>query len=153
MAALEKARALCRSLTLTPNEAERHGIHINRDGVRRSAFDLLSYPDIDMAVLQRVWPELREVDRFASEQVEVEARYAAYLERQNDEIGYLNRDDAISIPELDYGGMAGLSNELREKLSLVRPATLGQASRIEGMTPAALTLLLAEAKRRGRRAA
>jgi tRNA uridine 5-carboxymethylaminomethyl modification enzyme len=153
MAALEKARALCRSLTLTPNEAERHGIHINRDGVRRSAFDLLSYPDIDMAVLKRVWPELRVVDRIASEQVEVEARYAAYLERQNDEIGDLNRDDAISIPELDYGAMAGLSNELREKLSLVRPATLGQASRIEGMTPAALTLLLAEAKRRGRRAA
>jgi tRNA uridine 5-carboxymethylaminomethyl modification enzyme len=153
MAALEKARALCRSLTLTPNEAERHGIHINRDGVRRSAFDLLSYPDIDMAVLKRVWPELRVVDRIASEQVEVEARYAAYLERQNDEIGDLNRDDAISIPELDYGAMAGLSNELREKLSLVRPATLGQASRIEGMTPAALTLILAEAKRRGRRAA
>jgi tRNA uridine 5-carboxymethylaminomethyl modification enzyme len=153
MAALEKARALCQSLTLTPNGAERHGIHINRDGVRRSAFDLLSYPDIDMAVLKRVWPELRVVDRIASEQVEVEARYAAYLERQNDEIGDLNRDDAISIPELDYGAMAGLSNELREKLSLVRPATLGQASRIEGMTPAALTLILAEAKRRGRRAA
>ncbi|MBX3553284.1 MAG: tRNA uridine-5-carboxymethylaminomethyl(34) synthesis enzyme MnmG [Pseudolabrys sp.] len=152
--ALEEARALCRSLTLTPNEAGRHGIHLNRDGVRRTAFDLLSYPDIDLGVLARVWPQLGELDRFASEQIEIEARYAVYLDRQNDDIGSLRRDEAVAIPaDIDYGALAGLSNELREKLALVRPASLAQAGRIEGMTPAALTLVLAEARRRGRQAA
>ncbi len=152
--ALEEARALCRSLTLTPNEAGRHGIHLNRDGVRRTAFDLLSYPDIDLGVLARVWPQLGELDRFASEQIEIEARYAVYLDRQNDDIGSLRRDEAVAIPaDIDYGALAGLSNELREKLALVRPASLAQAGRIEGMTPAALTLVLAEARRQGRHAA
>ena len=154
MAALDEARALCRTLSLTPNEAERHGIHLNRDGVRRTAFALLSYPDIDMATLARVWPELGALDRFASEQVEIEAKYAVYLDRQNADIGSLKRDDSVALPDdLDYSAMVGLSNELREKLTRVHPATLGQAGRIEGMTPAALTLVLAEAKRRGRRAA
>jgi tRNA uridine 5-carboxymethylaminomethyl modification enzyme len=154
MASLEKGRTRCKALSITPNEAERHGLRLNRDGVRRTAYDLLAYAEIDMSVLSRVWPELGDVDRFAAEQVEIEAKYAVYLDRQNDDIGSLRRDDAITLPaEMDYGAMAGLSNELREKLCLVRPATLGQAGRIEGMTPAALTLVLVEAKRLGRRAA
>jgi tRNA uridine 5-carboxymethylaminomethyl modification enzyme len=146
---LAEARTLARSLTLTPNEAARQGLHVNRDGVRRSAFELLSYPDVDMARLAAIWSELAAIDRFVSEQIEIDARYSVYLERQDADIAAFRRDEAVGLPEeLDYGGLAGLSNELREKLDTVRPATLGQAARIEGMTPAALTLLLAEAKRR-----
>jgi tRNA uridine 5-carboxymethylaminomethyl modification enzyme len=146
---LAEARTLARSLTLTPNEAARHGLHVNRDGVRRSAFELLTYPDVDMARLGAIWSELAAIDRFVAEQIEIDARYSVYLERQDADIAAFRRDEAVGLPEeLDYGGLAGLSNELREKLDTVRPATLGQAARIEGMTPAALTLLLAEAKRR-----
>jgi tRNA uridine 5-carboxymethylaminomethyl modification enzyme len=146
---LREARALAESLTLTPNEAARHGLHLNRDGARRSAFELLAYPDMDMNRLGTIWPELARIDRFVAEQIEVDARYSVYLERQDADIAAFRRDEAVGLPdELDYGRLAGLSNELREKLDTVRPATLGQAARIEGMTPAALTIVLAEAKRR-----
>jgi tRNA uridine 5-carboxymethylaminomethyl modification enzyme len=145
---LRAARDLVESLTLTPNEAARHGLHLNRDGARRSAFELLAYPDIDMALLGRIWPDLRGFDRFVSEQIEIEARYSVYLERQDADIAAFRRDEAIALPDsLDYGRLAGLSNEVREKLNATRPATLGQAARIEGMTPAAVTLILSEAKR------
>jgi tRNA uridine 5-carboxymethylaminomethyl modification enzyme len=145
---LGEARRLAERLMLTPNEAARHGLHLNRDGARRSAFELLAYPDVDMARLGAIWPELAAIDRFVAEQIEVDARYSVYLERQDADIAAFRRDEAIVLPdELDYGRLAGLSNELREKLDAVRPATLGQAARIEGMTPAALTLVLAEAKR------
>ncbi len=152
---LAAVRALTQSLTLTPNEAARHGIHINRDGARRSAFDLLAYPDMGMATLARVWPELKAVDRFASEQIETEAKYAVYLDRQTFDIAQVRADEAVTIPDnLDLDRLSGLSGELRSKLEAVRPATLGQAARIEGMTPAALALLLGGIKRhRGRRVA
>ena len=152
---LEAARRLTRSLSITPNEAAGHGIHLKHDGVRRTAFDLLSHPDIDLHALVRVWPELAGIDRFASEQVETEAKYAVYLDRQNEDIAGVRRDEQVAVPEdLDFARMAGLSNELRDKLGAVRPTTLGQAARIEGMTPAALALLLAEIRRHdGRRAA
>jgi tRNA uridine 5-carboxymethylaminomethyl modification enzyme len=151
---LEQARARLDSLNLTPNEAAGFGLHLNRDGVRRSAFDLLSYPDIDFARLAKVWPELSEIDRFVAEQIEIDAQYSVYLERQSSDIEAFRRDEGVRLPDdLQYGQLAGLSNEVREKLEATRPATLGQAARIEGMTPAALTLVLAEAKRRsaGRR--
>ena len=152
---LAAVRALTQSLTLTPNEAERHGIHINRDGTRRSAFDLLAYPGMGMAALARVWPELEAVDRFASEQIETEAKYAVYLDRQTFDIAQVRADEAVMIhDDLDLDGLSGLSGELRSKLEAVRPATLGQAARIEGMTPAALALLLGGIKRhRGRKVA
>jgi tRNA uridine 5-carboxymethylaminomethyl modification enzyme len=103
---------------------------------------------MDMGRLGAVWPELARIDRFVAEQIEIDARYSVYLERQDADIAAFRRDEAIGLPdELDYGRLAGLSNELREKLHAVRPGTLGQAARIEGMTPAALTLVLAEAKR------
>ncbi len=154
-AALAGAHALTRSLTLTPNEAERHGIRINRDGARRSAFDLLAFPGMSVAALARVWPELGSLDRFVSEQIETDARYAVYLERQTFDIAQVREDEAVSIPDtLDLDRLSGLSGELRDKLTAVRPATLGQAARIEGMTPAALALLLSGIKRqRGRRVA
>ena len=152
---LEQARALTGSLTLTPNEAEAHGIHINRDGVRRTAFDLLAFPGISIADLARVWPELGSLDRFASEQIETDAKYAVYLERQQSDIEQLRDDEAVAIPDdLDLDGLSGLSGELHDKLTAVRPATLGQAARIEGMTPAALALLLGGIRRhRGRKVA
>jgi len=151
---LERARALTRDLSLTPDQAKRHGIHLNRDGARRTAFDLLAYPEIDMGRLAAVWPALADIDRFASEQIEIEAKYAVYLDRQTADIASLRRDDALAMPDdIDFGAISGLSNELREKLAAVRPATLGQAGRIDGMTPAALALILAAAKRHRRRAA
>ncbi len=152
---LDGARALTQSLTLTPNEAERHGIRINRDGTRRSAFDLLAYPGMSMGRLARVWPDLGGLDRFASEQIETEAKYAVYLERQRFDIAEVRADEAVTIPDdLDLGALSGLSGELRDKLTAVRPATLGQAARIEGMTPAALALLLGGIRRlRGRKVA
>ncbi|MCR4282575.1 MAG: FAD-dependent oxidoreductase, partial [Bauldia sp.] len=155
MASLERARALCRGLSMTPSEARKKDIHLNHDGIRRTAYDLLSYPEIDMAKLAQVWPELGGLDRFDAERIETEAKYAVYLERQNADIESLRKEDGVSLPDdLDFTEIAGLSNELREKLAAVRPATLGQAGRIDGMTPAALALLLAEARRQsGRRAA
>jgi tRNA uridine 5-carboxymethylaminomethyl modification enzyme len=151
-AMLEHARALARAKYLTPNEAERFGIHLNHDGVRRSAFELLARPEIGVSDLARVWPEFGALDRFASEQIEIEAKYAVYLDRQDADIDSLKKDEAIGVPDdLDYRRMAGLSNELRDKLLAVQPATLGQAGRIEGMTPAAMALLLGEIRRHGAR--
>jgi len=146
-AALDGARALAKRLQITPAEAVRRGLHLNQDGIRRSAFDLLAHPGIDVARLSTVWPELRHLDRFAAEQIEIDAKYAVYLDRQRTDIESFRRDEAISLDAIEFDGLAGLSNELREKLAATQPATLGQAARIDGMTPAALALLLAEVKR------
>jgi len=147
--AIRRARELARSLRLTPNEAANHGLHINRDGVRRSAFELMAYPDIDLRRLASIWPELGEIAPAIAEQVEIDARYAVYLDRQESDIAAFRKEENVRIPEeMDYRVLSGLSNELCDRLERVRPATLGQAERIEGMTPAALTLLLAEIRRR-----
>ncbi|HVY20031.1 MAG TPA: tRNA uridine-5-carboxymethylaminomethyl(34) synthesis enzyme MnmG [Bauldia sp.] len=151
MCRLEEARGLLQGLSLTPNEAERHGIHLNRDGVRRTAYELLARPDIGWPELARVWPQFGALDRFVSEQIEIEAKYSVYLDRQDADIASLRKDDSVALPAIDYRAVEGLSNEIREKLAAVRPATLGQAGRIEGVTPAALALLLAEV-RKSRRA-
>jgi tRNA uridine 5-carboxymethylaminomethyl modification enzyme len=146
--ALDRAQEIARGLSLTPNEAARHGIHINHDGIRRNAIELLAHPGVDMAMLGRIWPELAALSPAVARQVEIDAKYAVYLERQEADIEALRRDESIALPDdLDYE-FSGLSNELRERLRLTRPATLGQASRVEGITPAALTLLLAEVRRR-----
>ena len=145
---IDEAMTLANGLSLTPNEANHHGIHLNRDGVRRSTFELLAYPDIDIARLGDVWPQLKHIDRAVAEQIEIDARYAVYLERQDADIAAFRRDEDIALPAMfNYRGLAGLSNEVCEKLEAARPTTLGQAGRIDGMTPAALTLILAEAKR------
>jgi tRNA uridine 5-carboxymethylaminomethyl modification enzyme len=140
-------------LSLTPNEAAKHGLRLNRDGVRRNVFDLLAHPEIGLSHLSTIWPELARWDRFVAEQIETEARYAVYLERQADDAERFRRDDALPLPVLDYAAIAGLSNELREKLERARPSTVGQAARIDGMTPAAVMLLLTAAKRGGNRSA
>lgn len=145
---LSDARLLADSLTLTPNEASGYGIQLNHDGVRRSAFELLAYANIDMARLGGVWPQLKCIDSNIAEQVEIDAHYSVYLDRQDADIAAYKRDEGIVLPALlDYRCLAGLSNEVCEKLEAARPTTLGQAGRIDGMTPAALTLILGEAKR------
>jgi tRNA uridine 5-carboxymethylaminomethyl modification enzyme len=149
-AALDEARALVNSLCLSPTEAAKFGLSVNRDGVRRTGFELLSYPDVTWDRLAAIWPELQGVSAHIAEQVGIDAKYAVYLDRQKRDVQSFRREeDALIPPELDYTAMRGLSNELRARLSLVKPATLGQASRIEGMTPAALTLVVAHLPRRG----
>ncbi len=149
-AALEEARARARSVSLTPNEAAAFGLHINRDGARRTAFDLLAYPDVDMAVITRIWPDFADVSPAIREQVETDAKYAVYLDRQAADIATLRRDEDLILPDaLDYAGLPGLSNELKARLARVRPRTVGQAGRMEGMTPAALALLVTYARRQG----
>jgi tRNA uridine 5-carboxymethylaminomethyl modification enzyme len=149
MARLETARARARELNLTPNEARRHGIAIRLDGVRRSALDLLSLPEVQFETLKRIWPELGETASDAIEQLEVDAQYAGYLDRQDADILAFRRDEAMALPgDLDYGGIHGLSTEAAQKLERIRPATLGQAARIDGVTPAALTLVLAHVRAR-----
>jgi tRNA uridine 5-carboxymethylaminomethyl modification enzyme len=146
--ALEAARTLARSVSLTPNEARAHGFLLNQDGVRRTAFELLSRPEISVSDLSRIWPAFGELSPAVAEQIEIDATYAVYLDRQNADIESFRREENRAVPEtLDYGAIAGLSAELRIKLEAVRPKTIGQASRIEGMTPAALTLLVAHARR------
>jgi tRNA uridine 5-carboxymethylaminomethyl modification enzyme len=154
MTRLEVARAKVRSLSLTPNEAARHGLHLNHDGIRRTAFDLLARSDVTIVRLTAIWPELATLDRFSAEQIEIDAKYAVYLDRQANDIAGFQRDQEAAIPDgLDFRAMPGLSNELREKLATVRPANLAQAARIDGMTPAALALILAGIRRSGRHAA
>nr|WP_319486864.1 tRNA uridine-5-carboxymethylaminomethyl(34) synthesis enzyme MnmG [uncultured Cohaesibacter sp.] len=145
---LEAISALAREKSLTPNEAERHGLKINKDGQRRSVYELLAYPDLDLDRLTAVWPEFGNFSKGARKQLEVEALYQVYMERQTDDIETFNKDEALAIPSnLQFDAINGLSNELKQKLNHVRPQTLGQASRIDGMTPAALTLVLAHSKR------
>ena len=152
--ALDEARGQLDRLSLTPNQAQAVGIALNQDGIRRSAFQLLSYPDIDWARLCAVWPELSAVPPRVAERLCTDATYAVYLDRQQADIAAFRRDEAVALPiRLDYAGIPGLSNEMRLKLEAVRPGTLGQAARIEGVTPAALTLLAAHARRADRGAA
>ncbi len=140
---LAAARDRFKSLSLTPNEAERFGILLNKDGQRRSAYDLLSYPDIDVERLRQVWPELSSVPAATVERIETEARYAVYLDRQRADVAVLKREEARAIPpDLDFSALPGLSNELKQKLILRRPASVAEAGRIDGMTPAALAIIL-----------
>ncbi|ALK11049.1 tRNA uridine-5-carboxymethylaminomethyl(34) synthesis enzyme MnmG [Blastochloris viridis] len=151
-AALDAALTLARSLTVTPDQGDRFGLVLNRDGKRRSAFELMSYPDIGFDQLVQVWPELGGLDPAIAGQLTVDATYAVYLDRQAADIAAFRRDEALAIPdELDYGAIAGLSTELRQRLSAVRPRTIGQAGRVEGMTPAALALVCVRARRPERR--
>ncbi len=147
--ALTAGRALVRSLQATPAELVRLGIAVNQDGVRRSAADLLRYPDIDLSVLTRVWPELGEITGDIAEQLEIDGKYAGYLDRQEADIRAFRKDESLELPDdLDLDAVGSLSTEIRTKLRQTRPATLGAAARIPGMTPAALVALLRHVKRR-----
>jgi tRNA uridine 5-carboxymethylaminomethyl modification enzyme len=147
-AELRRARKLLGSLGLSPNEAARHGLTLNQDGARRTGFDLLALPDVSVASLRLVWPELAQIWPKTAAQIEIDAKYAVYLDRQARDIEVLRRDEALAIPgDIDYAALPGLSNEIRARLSAVRPRSMGQAARIEGMTPAAMTLLAGKLRR------
>lgn len=147
--ALDDARGLLDGLSATPNELASHGIAINMDGVRRTARELLAYPEIDRAALSRLWPQLKSLDPQIAEQLEIDSRYSGYLERQEADIRAFRRDEALAIPDdIDFGALPGLSTEVCSKLEQARPATLAAAARISGVTPAALTALLTFVRRR-----
>ena len=146
--ALADAEARLARLTLTPNEAARHGLALNEDGRRRSAFELLGRPEIDLARLAAIWPELAALPPRVAETLTVEARYAGYLDRQRVDIRAFRADESLHLPaDLDFATLSGLSNEMRARLTEARPASLGAAARLPGMTPAALTLLYRHARK------
>ncbi len=150
-ARLEAARAIARAATASPTTLAAAGIMVNQDGVRRSAFELAAQPHLTLDTLARVWPELRAIDAALARRVEADAKYAVYLDRQDEDVARYRRSEAATIPaDFDYASLSGLSNELKAKFIAVRPASLGQAGRIEGATPAALALIAAYARRRSR---
>lgn len=142
------ARELVNRISATPNELESFGLNINRDGIRRSAFDLLRYPDIQWQDVCRVWPELQSIEPEIVEQIECDALYAGYMDRHEADIAAFRKDEALALPpDLNYDSIGSLSTEIRQKLKAARPATLGAASRIPGVTPAATIALLRHVKR------
>ncbi|HEY3696072.1 tRNA uridine-5-carboxymethylaminomethyl(34) synthesis enzyme MnmG [Phenylobacterium sp.] len=148
-AALAAARGRAAELRLTPAEATRAGLPVKADGQRRDLVQLLAYPTIGFDELAAIWPEVAGWSAPVREQLEIDASYAGYLDRQAADVAAFQRDENLQLaPDLDYAAMGGLSNEVREKLAAVRPLTLGQAARIEGVTPGALTALLAHVRRR-----
>ena len=149
--ALNSARDFAHSVSLTPKEASAHGIALNKDGQRRTAFELLAYPNVAVENLARIWPQLGALAPKIAEQLEIDARYDVYLSRQAADVAAYRRDENFELPdEIDYSTLNGLSNEAKHKLQTLRPRTIGQAGRIDGMTPAALTLLVAHVRRKGR---
>ena len=147
-AALKAGRNMLDTLSASPTEARKAGLTVNEDGKRRTAFDLLSYPEIESSDLVRLWPELATIAPSIMEQVTIDAQYAVYLDRQKADIESVRRDEQRAIPDaIDYFAIPGLSMELRQKLSQHRPQTIAQAQAMDGMTPAAITLLLAVIRR------
>jgi tRNA uridine 5-carboxymethylaminomethyl modification enzyme len=145
---MQFGRELLCSLNLTPNEAARIGLRLNQDGQRRSAFELLSYPNLTIDTLSRYWPELMKISTRAAAALEIEAAYAVYMDRQASDIAQARRDEERTIPAtFDFSELSGLSNELKQKLSRARPYNIAQATRIDGMTPAAILLLLTHLRR------
>jgi tRNA uridine 5-carboxymethylaminomethyl modification enzyme len=151
--ALNAAKALAKSLTITPNEAVRHGLALNRDGVRRSAFELLAYPEVEWTTLRDIWPELLAIDPAIAVHLEIDAKYDVYLKRQIADVDAFRRDEGLILADVDYDDVPGLSNEVRGKLKAALPRTVGQAGRIDGMTPAALGILAAYLRREARQKA
>jgi tRNA uridine 5-carboxymethylaminomethyl modification enzyme len=151
MAALDAARSLAKSLTITPNEAARHGLALNRDGHRRSAFELLAYPEIEWTSLLGIWPKLSAIDPAIAVHLEIDAKYDVYLKRQTADVDAFRRDEGLILMDVDYADVPGLSNEARAKLQAARPRTVGQAGRLDGLTPAALGILAAYLRREARR--
>ncbi len=152
--ALSDGRALLHACKATPNELNKKGLAVNQDGARRSAWDMLSYPEMNMGRLSAIWPELGSLSPETASQLEIEGLYATYLMRQDADIEAFRRDEQLAIPtDMAFDGIPGLSSEVVDKLKTARPSTLGAASRISGMTPAAITVLLSEIKRGRRRVA
>jgi tRNA uridine 5-carboxymethylaminomethyl modification enzyme len=151
MAALNAAKVRAQSLALTPNEAARHGLSLNRDGQRRSAFELLAYPDVGWDQVRGIWPELSAVDPAIAVHLEIDAKYDVYLKRQVADVEAFRRDEVLVLTDVDFDTVSGLSNEARAKLKAAQPRTVGQAGRLDGVTPAALGILAAHLRRQARR--
>jgi len=148
MAVIDAARTRARAVSLTPTEAARHGLALNRDGQRRTAFDLLAYPNLGLADIARIWPEFGALSPAVAAQLEIDAKYAVYLDRQAADVAAYRRDESLLLPDdLDFAQISGLSNEMKQKFTAARPRTVGQAGRLDGVTPAALTLLAAHVRR------
>ncbi len=146
--AMNAGRALLSSLALTPNEARRHGLSLNQDGQRRSAYELLSFPDLSLDDLRKVWPELETLNGRVADALEIEASYAVYMQRQSADVAHIRRDENRLIPaDFDFTVLSGLSNELKQKLQKAQPYNVAQATKIDGMTPAAISLLLVHLRR------
>ena len=144
---INKLKVHLSSRSLTPNEASKHGIKISKDGVKRNGLELLKYKDVNFDKLKSIF-SLDEYDADVIEQIEIDNHYSGYYAKQEDDIEVFKKDENLKIPEnIDYSKISGLSNEIRQKLELIRPKTFGQASRIEGITPAAINLLLTYSKR------
>ncbi|MDA4629725.1 hypothetical protein NZA98_01110 [Escherichia coli] len=145
---LDTARDLAKRLTITPNTAAAMNLHLNQDGVRRSAYELLAFPEIDLARLRLIWPELADINGRVVEALEIEAQYAVYLERQKADVAAMEREEALLIPQgIDFSMVSGLSNELKQKLKQREPRSIAEAQRIDGMTPAALALIITQIRR------
>jgi tRNA uridine 5-carboxymethylaminomethyl modification enzyme len=151
MAALASGKAMAQTLSITPNEAGKHGLSLNHDGQRRTAFELLAYPDIGWADVSAIWPELSAVDGAIAVHLEIDAKYDVYLKRQTADVESFRRDEGLLLADIDYTLVPGLSNEARAKLEKGRPRTVGQAGRLDGMTPAALAILAAYIRREQRK--
>lgn len=148
MADKDRSREILQGLSLSPQEAARHDLHINHDGVRRTAYDLLSHQGVTLERLKAIWPEIAQIDVHAAQAIEIEAQYAVYLKRQALEAAAMRKEEERLIPEhVDFSDVSGLSNEMRQKLTQRRPRTLADAQRIDGMTPAALALILMQVRR------
>jgi tRNA uridine 5-carboxymethylaminomethyl modification enzyme len=144
---LEKARELAVATTMTPNEAARHGLEVNRDGVRRSAYELLAYPGVDVAWLTRVAPAFGAIDAKTAERLETEAKYSVYLDRQQADVAQIRHEESRLIPtSVDFANVPGLSNELKQKMRTRQPRSIADAQRMEGMTPAALAIIVAHVR-------
>jgi tRNA uridine 5-carboxymethylaminomethyl modification enzyme len=151
-AALDEARGRMAALRETPSRLKNQGFAINQDGVWRTASEMLGYPGVNLGALAKVWPELATIPAEIAEQLEIESRYAGYLERQEADIRAFRREESLQLPaDLDFAAVGSLSTEIRDKLTRVRPTTLGQAGRISGVTPAALTALLRHVRSAGPR--
>ena len=148
---LQKGRELLETHSLTPTQAESLGLKLRLDGIRRSAFELLSYENVTIDRLAKIWPELNSIDPKIAAQLEADGKYAVYMKRQQAEAEALKKDESISLMGLSFNEISGLSNEVKSKLELVQPNSLAHAARIEGITPAALTLILAHAQRKSER--
>jgi tRNA uridine 5-carboxymethylaminomethyl modification enzyme len=147
MQRLDAARELALALAMTPNEAARHGLEINRDGVRRSGYELLAYPGVDVAWLASIEPKFAVIDAKTAERLETEAKYSVYLDRQKTDVAQIRHEESRLIPEtVDFAGVPGLSNELKQKMQARRPRSVADAQRMEGMTPAALAIIVAHVR-------
>src|SRR5690606_25462620 len=152
-ASLVAARKLMAELKATPKALEKQGLNVNQDGVWRSAHDLLSFPEMTLERLAGIWPELGEFSPEIAEQITIDAKYAGYLDRQDADIAAFRKDEGLALSEgLDYAAIPSLSTEIRNKLAAAKPATLGAAARIPGVTPAALTALLRHVRNRNKAA-